>query len=145
MRLVVQRVKEGRVSVGGRVVSEIGMGYFVLVGIQTGDGNKRAEILADKLLKLRVMGDESGKMNLSVGEAHGELLVVSQFTLYGDTSGGNRPSFIKAARPEVARPVYEHFVERLRGRGVRVETGEFGADMKIDVVLDGPVTILMES
>ena len=144
MRLIIQRVTKGKVSVKGKVVSEIENGLFVLVGIHRDDDIKRAEVLADKLTKLRVMKDESDKMNLTVGDVGGAMLVVSQFTLYGDTSGGNRPSFIDAARPEVARPIYERFVERLKNNGVMVGTGMFGEFMKIDVELDGPVTIVME-
>ena len=122
MRLIIQRVTKGKVSVKGKVVSEIENGLFVLVGIHRDDDIKRAEVLADKLTKLRVMKDESDKMNLTVGDVGGAMLVVSQFTLYGDTSGGNRPSFIDAARPEVARPIYERFVERLKNNGVMVGT-----------------------
>ena len=144
MRLIIQRVTKGKVSVKGKVVSEIENGLFVLVGIHRDDDIKRAEVLADKLTKLRVMKDESDKMNLTVGDVGGAMLVVSQFTLYGDTSGGNRPSFVDAARPEVARPIYERFVERLKNNGVMVGTGVFGEFMKIDVKLDGPVTIVME-
>lgn len=161
MKLIVQRVFRASVAVEGREISEIGKGFFVLLGVKDGDMEKEAEILAEKLSKLRVMSfdfaqDKSdppspkaseghSKMNLTVGDVGGEMLVVSQFTLYGDTKGGNRPSFIQAARPEIAKPLYEYFVAQLKSRGVRVQTGKFGAMMKISAVLDGPVTILIES
>lgn len=141
------------------MVGEIGKGLFVLVGIKEGDTEKDAEFLAEKLIKLRVMDDKEEKMNLTVSNIDGEMLVVSQFTLYADTSGGNRPSFIPqshsvrqgasllthAARPEVAQPLYECFVDQLRAKGVSVKTGKFGEYMEIDAILDGPVTIILES
>ncbi|KKR39553.1 D-tyrosyl-tRNA(Tyr) deacylase [Candidatus Woesebacteria bacterium RIFOXYA1_FULL_40_18] len=144
MRLVVQRVKKASVSVVGtnEVVGKIGKGLFVLVGVKKGDTLKDAEMLAAKLSKLRVMADENDKMNLTVSDVKGEFLVVSQFTLYADTSGGNRPSFINAALPDEAKKVYEHFIAKLKESGVKVETGSFGAYMEIESVLDGPVTIL---
>ena len=145
MKLVIQRVSKASVSVKGENVAEIGEGLFVLVGIKEGDTQKDAQFLAEKLAKLRVMSDEEGKMNLTVSDVSGEILVVSQFTLYADTSGGNRPSFIKAARPEVAQPIYEHFVDQLTSHGVSVKTGQFGEYMEIETVLDGPVTIILES
>ncbi|MCH7641603.1 D-tyrosyl-tRNA(Tyr) deacylase [Patescibacteria group bacterium] len=145
MRLVVQRVKRGSVSVEGSVVGKIGKGLFVLVGVAEGDTKKDTEVLAGKLAKLRVMADDKGKMNLSVKDVNGEVLVVSQFTLYADTSKGNRPSFIKAAKPEKAEKIYNHFVKKLIELGVKVETGEFGAYMEIDVKLDGPVTLSLDS
>ena len=144
MRLVVQRVKKAsviRVS-GGQVVGEIGKGYLVLVGVKKGDTLEDVELLAAKLLKLRAMSDESDKMNLSIKDVGGEILVVSQFTLYADTSGGNRPSFINAALPEDAEKIYEHFVNKLEEAGVKTETGNFGDYMEINAILDGPVTIL---
>jgi D-aminoacyl-tRNA deacylase len=144
MKVVVQRVNKAKLRVGERLVSEIGHGYFVLAGIKSDDGFRNAELLAEKLAKLRVMADEEGKMNRSVGDAGGEMLVVSQFTLYGDTRGGNRPSFVEAAKGEVARPIYERLIDKLRECGVVVKTGEFGADMRIDAELDGPVTILID-
>ncbi len=137
MRLVVQRVKEA--SVG---TAKIGKGYFVLVGVKKGDTLKDAEMLAAKLSKLRIMADENDKMNLSIKDAGGEILVVSQFTLYADTSGGNRPSFINAALPEDAKKIYEHFVNKLKESGIKIKTGSFGDYMEINAVLDGPVTIL---
>lgn len=144
MKLVVQRVKEALVKTVGdnKTVGKIGKGYFVLVGVKEGDFLSDAESLANKLLKLRVMSDENDKMNLSIKDAGGEILVVSQFTLYADTSGGNRPSFINAALPEDARKVYEHFVDKLRESGINIQTGSFGDYMEINTVLDGPVTIL---
>lgn len=145
MKLVIQRVNKASVSVNGKVVSSIGKGLFVLVGIKDGDTEKDAEFLAEKLAKLRVMSDKVGKMNLTVSDVGGEILVVSQFTLYADTSGGNRPSFIKAARPEIAKPPYEYFVNQLKGLGVKVATGKFGEYMEIETALDGPVTIILES
>lgn len=144
MKLVVQRVKEASVKTVGKnkTVGKIRKGYFVLVGIKKGDALKEAELLAEKLLKLRVMADENDKMNLSIKDACGEILVVSQFTLYADTSGGNRPSFINAALPEDAKKIYERFVNKLKESGIKVETGSFGDYMEISSILDGPVTIL---
>ena len=126
----------------GKMVGKIGPGLFVLVGVGKGDSLSEAEGLAAKLLKLRVMADKFGKMNLNLKEADGELLVVSQFTLYADTSGGNRPSFLKAALPEEAEKIYTHLVNKLREGGVKVKTGSFGDYMEIEAILDGPVTIL---
>lgn len=144
MRLVVQRVEKASVSVGDDIVGKIGKGYLVLLGVKKGDTKAQALSLAEKLSKLRVMADGDGKMNLSVKDVVGEVLVVSQFTLYGNTSKGNRPSFIEAAEPKHARELYENFVERLREIGVKVETGSFGDYMHIGAALDGPVTILVE-
>lgn len=146
MRLVIQRVKEARVVVkeSGEEVAKIEKGLFVLVGVGQEDKQEYADLLAEKVAKLRVMADKEGKMNLAVGDVEGEILVVSQFTLYGDTSGGNRPSFIKAADPELAKQVYERFVEQLKSRGVKVSTGSFGDYMEIESVADGPVTIIIE-
>ncbi len=145
MRLVVQRVSKAsvRVSVSGEVVGKINKGLFVLVGVKKGDSKQDAEDLAEKLAKLRIMADENGKMNLSVKDVDAAILAVSQFTLSADTSKGNRPSFIKAAQPDLAEKLYEHFVNKLRKLGVKVETGEFGAYMEIDAELDGPVTIVI--
>jgi D-tyrosyl-tRNA(Tyr) deacylase len=145
MRLVIQRVSKASVSVKDSVVGKIDKGLFVLVGVAEGDTEKDADILAEKLSKLRVMSDSSGKMNLSVKDVRGEILAVSQFTLYGDTSKGNRPSFIKAAEPGLAERIYNHFVEKLKELNVKVETGRFGEYMEIEAVLDGPVTLLLES
>ncbi len=150
MKLVVQRVKRAQVTLRStqgkkRVVGSINKGYFVLVGVTHDDTEKEADYLAEKLAKLRVMSDEKQKMNLSLSDTGGEVLVVSQFTLYGDLSKGNRPSFIKAAKPEKGERLYNYFVEKLRSLGVEVKTGEFGAMMQIDAQLDGPVTILVSS
>jgi len=144
MRLIVQRVSHASVKVEGKVVGEIGKGYLTLVGIKKGDSKKEAELLAEKLSKLRVMADKEGKMNLSLKDLDAYVLVVSQFTLYADTSGGNRPSFINAALPEEAKKIYEHFVVKLKDFGVKVETGSFGDYMEIEAKLDGPVTITLE-
>ncbi len=146
MRLVIQRVNRAKVTVHGtrRVVGEIGKGLFVLVGIKKGDSVKQAETLAHKLVKLRVMADSDDKMNLSVLDAKASILAVSQFTLYADTTGGNRPSFIDAELPEKAREIYNFFVEKVRELGVKTEMGSFGSYMKIEAELDGPVTITLE-
>jgi D-tyrosyl-tRNA(Tyr) deacylase len=144
MRLVVQRVERAsviRVS-DQKTVGEIGHGLFVLVGFKKGDSEKDAETLAIKLSKLRVMSDEQEKMNLSVNDVKGQILVVSQFTLYADTNGGNRPSFIDAEEPKRAKELYEFFVASLRRKNIELETGSFGDYMKIEAILDGPVTIL---
>lgn len=144
MKLVIQRVKEARVRVNGGVVGGIGKGLFVLLGVGQDDKLEHADFLAEKLVKMRIMQDKQGKMNLSVKDVNGEVLVVSQFTLYADTSGGNRPSFIKAAAPELARQVYERFVEQLRLKGIKVVTGSFGEYMEIETLCDGPVTVTLE-
>jgi D-tyrosyl-tRNA(Tyr) deacylase len=145
VRLVVQRVTEASVSIDGEVVGEIGVGFLVLVGIQPGDGEPQIDYLANKLLNLRVFADADGKMNLSLLDVSGSLLVVSQFTLYGDCRKGRRPSFIGAAGPELAEPLYERFVARLRNEGAKVETGRFAADMAVLLVNDGPVTLIIDS
>ena len=146
MKLVIQRVKKAKVSIKetGKVSGEIDKGLFVLVGVKEGDSKEDAERLAEKLGKLRVMSDKEGKMNLSVGDVDGEVLVVSQFTLYADTSKGNRPSFVKAGDPKLAEEIYKHFVAQLKERGIQVETGKFGSYMEIDAELDGPVTIIID-
>jgi len=145
MRLVVQRVKRASVSVVGtnKSVGEIKNGLLVLVGVKEGDSKKDADLLVEKLAKLRIMSDKVGKMNLSVKDVDASILVVSQFTLYADTSKGNRPSFIKAANPKLAQEVYEYFVAQLKERGIKVETGRFGDYMEISTLLDGPVTIIL--
>ncbi len=145
MKAVVQRVKKTTLSVNGELVSEIPFGLTVFLGVTTGDTEKQGEYLAKKISALRIFEDENGKMNLSVKDVGGEVLLVSQFTLYGDASHGNRPSFTLAARPEVAEPLYEHTVAALRSFGVPVKTGVFGADMQISQHNDGPVTILLET
>jgi D-tyrosyl-tRNA(Tyr) deacylase len=145
VRVVLQRVSRAEVRVGGRVVGSIDRGHLLLVGFKSGDGPSQVEWMADKVLGLRVFGDAEGKMNLSLEDVGGDLLVVSQFTLYGDTSKGRRPSFVDAAPPEAAERLYEDFAAALRARSGRtVETGEFGAMMEVELVNDGPVTLLLE-
>ena len=145
MRVVVQRVSRARVSVNGEVVGEIGIGLVVLLGVGVGDTRAEADYLVDKTIGLRIFEDAGGKMNLSVAEVAGALLVVSQFTLYGDARRGKRPSFGAAAPPEQARELYEYFVEKVRGAGLRCETGRFQETMQVELVNDGPVTILLDS
>ena len=145
MKLVIQRVLNSQVDVDGKTVGKIGKGFMVLCGITHQDSEKEADILARKLCNLRVFEDENGKMNLSLKDVGGELLIISQFTLYADRmSSGNRPSFIAAARPEKAEPLYEYFIKKCEAEGIHVEKGIFGADMKVSLINDGPVTILME-
>ena len=145
MRVVLQRVARARVTVEGRVVGEIGTGHVLLVGFRAGDGEDHITWMADKVLGLRVFPDAEGKMNLGLEETDGDLLIVSQFTLYGDTRKGRRPSFVDAAPPELAIPLLERFVEVLRERAPgRVETGEFGAMMQVELINDGPVTLVLE-
>ncbi|HEU0076353.1 MAG TPA: D-aminoacyl-tRNA deacylase [Longimicrobiaceae bacterium] len=144
MRVVLQRVAGARVTVDGRVVGEIGRGLLLLAGFTGGDTEETLRWMTDKVVGLRVFTDAGGKMNLSVEEVDGAVLVVSQFTLYGDARKGRRPSFVEAARPEVAVPLYEKFVEMLRDAGRPVETGEFGAMMQVELTNDGPVTLLLE-
>jgi len=145
MRALLQRVKEARVEVEGRTVGAIGRGLLVLLGVARGDTPADADYLAEKVLGLRIFPDAEGKMNLSVMEAGRGLLVVSQFTLYGDTRKGRRPSFDQAAPQEQARALYEHFVQRLRSRQAPVQTGVFQAMMQVHLINEGPVTILCES
>jgi D-tyrosyl-tRNA(Tyr) deacylase len=144
MRALVQRVTRAAVVVDGETVGEIGTGLCVLVGVTHSDDTANAVKLADKVWNLRVFDDASGAMNVSVGERGGSLLVVSQFTLYGDTRKGRRPSWAEAARPEQAELLIEEFVEELRRSGARVATGRFGAHMRVDLVNDGPVTLLVD-
>lgn len=145
MRAVLQRVEHASVEVEGETVGTTGAGILVLVGVAKGDAHAQADYLADKILNLRIFSDDAGKMNRSVMEAGGGILVVSQFTLYGDCRKGRRPSFDDAAPPELARPLYEYFVARLRAGGVQVETGVFQAAMRVSLVNDGPVTFVLES
>ena len=145
MRAVVQRVTEAEVTVEGRVAGKIGPGLLILLAVAKPDTRRDAGYMADKLAGLRVFAGENGKLNKSVLDTGGSLLVVSQFTLYGDVRRGRRPSFDKAADTQQARALYEHFVEAARGRGVRVETGVFQADMQVRLVNDGPVTIIIDS
>ena len=145
MRAVVQRVSRCRVTVAGEVACEIGPGLLVLLGVGQNDTEAAADYLAEKIAGLRIFEDAAGKMNLAVGEAGGAVLVVSQFTLYGDVRRGKRPSFDAAAKPEQARRLYEYFVERIRAAGLRCETGRFQEMMDVELVNDGPVTILLDS
>lgn len=145
MRLVVQRVSKASVLVDKKVIGEIGKGLFVLLGVKEGDTREDVDFLVQKLSKMRIMSDKNDKMNLSVKDVNASVLVVSQFTLHANTKKGNRPSFIKAAKPDLARDLYKYFVTKLIEQGVYTETGKFGGYMEIDVKLDGPVTILLES
>lgn len=145
MRAVIQRVERASVSVEGEIRGQVGAGFLVLIGVEEGDGDADFKYIADKVPNLRVFEDEQGKMNRSLLDVGGEVLAVSQFTLLGDARGGRRPSFITAARPETADPMYERLVAEWRARGIRVETGVFGAHMKVALVNDGPVTILLDS
>ena len=144
MKIILQRVQEGRVIVGGNPVAEIGQGLVILVGIGPEDGEEEARYLAEKSANLRIFEDEAGKTNLSVLDVGGKAIVVSQFTLYADTSKGRRPSFIGAALPEVAEPLVDFFAGHLRAQGVPTQTGEFGAHMQVSLTNDGPMTIIME-
>lgn len=145
MRSVVQRVSSASVSVNGRVSGQIGKGLCVLIGVEEGDTEKDAQYMADKIRKLRIFEDENEKMNLSVEQAGGAVLAISQFTLLGDARGQNRPGFTRAEKPERANALYLHVVSCLRDAGVSVETGVFRAHMEVSLVNDGPVTILLDS
>jgi D-tyrosyl-tRNA(Tyr) deacylase len=144
MRIVLQRVARASVMIGGRVTGAIGRGYCLLVGFTHTDTAEQVTWMADKVAGLRIFADADDKMNLSLGEVEGAVLVVSQFTLYGDASKGRRPSFVDAARPEAAVALYERFLAELKVRGLSVETGEFGAMMQVELVNDGPVTLVLE-
>ena len=144
MRAVLQRVSEAAVTWDAGTAA-IGPGYCILLGVADTDQDRDADYLAEKILKLRVFSDEAGKFNLSATQVNAELLVVSQFTLFADARGQNRPSFLHAARPEAGRPLLERFIERLRASGLRVETGSFGATMKVRLTNDGPVTIVLST
>lgn len=144
MKLVVQRVKKAEVKVDGNIIGKIDKGFLVLIGIKVGDTKEQADYLVKKLCNLRVFSDENDKMNLSIKDVKGKLLIVSQFTLYGDCSQGNRPSFIGAARPEEANPLYEYFCNQCELNNIEVQKGIFGADMKVELINDGPVTIIIE-
>lgn len=145
MRAVIQRVSEASVKIAGEVVGEIGSGFMILLGIHEADSQADVDYLVRKISLLRVFEDDAGKMNRSIIDSQGEILSISQFTLYAETKKGNRPSFIKAARPEQAIPLYEAFNQDLRETGIKVATGEFGADMKVALVNDGPVTIIIDT
>lgn len=146
MRVVVQRCVRAEVRIDGSSVGKIGQGFMLLVGITETDTTAEADLLAKKIAQLRVFEDEAGKMNLAIHDVEGAILSISQFTLYADCRKGNRPSFLHAARPELASPLYDYFNETLRTTyGLTVETGRFGADMKVDFINDGPVTILLDT
>lgn len=144
MRVLLQRVTRAEVRAGEQVTGRIGRGLVLLVGFTHSDGEQQITWMADKVVGLRIFPDEDDKMNRSIAEANGAFLVVSQFTLYGDSVKGRRPSFIEAARPEQAVPLYERFIARLRDSGLPVETGTFGASMQVELVNDGPVTLWLE-
>ena len=144
MKLVIQRVSRASVKVENEIVGKINEGFLVLFGAGQGDTKEQADFLAEKLCNLRVFEDENNKMNLSIKDINGELLIVSQFTLYADCKKGNRPSFINAAAPREAEELYEYFMDRCRGLVKNVEKGIFGADMKVELLNDGPVTIILE-
>lgn len=145
MRAVIQRVTQAEVKINQKSVGKINRGFMILLGIHESDDLEDVAYLVRKISKLRVFEDNAGKMNLSIEEAKGSILSVSQFTLYADTKKGNRPSFTEAARPEVAIPLYELFNKQLKGLGILVETGEFGADMAVSLINDGPVTIIIDT
>lgn len=145
MRCVVQRVKEASVTVAGETVGKIGLGFMVLIGVSTEDTEKDLRYMADKVPNLRVFEDAEDKMNLSLKDVGGAILAVSQFTLYGDARGGRRPSFIAAARPEEANALYEQLVAAWRAQGIQVATGRFRTHMEVQLINDGPVTILLDS
>ena len=144
MKLVIQRVKEANVEVGGNIVGKIDKGFLILVGITHSDTKENADYLVKKVSNLRVFEDENGKMNLRIKDIDGKFLIVSQFTLYADCSGGNRPSFTNAARPEMANELYEYFCDKCVENGIEIQKGIFGANMKVGLVNDGPVTIVLE-
>ena len=145
MRAVVQKVSSSKVTVDGETIGKIDQGLMVLLGVTHDDTSKDVDYMVDKVTNLRIFEDEEGKMNLSLKDIGGDVLAVSQFTLYGDARRGRRPSFSDAARPEVANPLYEEFIEKVKTQGINVETGKFGAHMMVDLTNDGPVTILLES
>ena len=145
MRVVIQRVSEAHVKVDGKIVGEINKGYMLLIGIDESDEKPDADWLVQKILNLRVFGDENDKLNLSIQDINGEILCISQFTLIADYKKGNRPSFIKAAKPDKAISLFEYFKEQISKSGLKTESGIFGADMKVSLINDGPVTIVMDS
>ena len=145
MRAILQRVSEARVQIDGATVGEIGHGLLMLLGVTKSDTAEQARWLADKIVSLRIFNDADGKMNLDLAEVGGAILVVSQFTLYGDCSKGRRPSFIDAAPPEIAIPLYEEFINAVKAHGIPTATGRFGAMMQVSLINDGPVTLILES
>jgi D-tyrosyl-tRNA(Tyr) deacylase len=146
MRVVIQRVSKASVSIANEKISEIGKGLLILAGFEAEDNEEDLDWVAGKIVSMRIFGDETGKMNLSVLENKGEIMIISQFTLHAMTKKGNRPSFIRAARPETAIPLYEKFIQLVESKiNIRVKTGNFGADMKVNLTNDGPVTIVMDS
>ena len=145
MKFVIQRVKDASVEVDNKIVGSINNGFLVLIGITHEDTKEIADVLIKKLIKLRIFEDEAGKMNLALKDVNGELLLVSQFTLYADCKGGNRPAFINAAKPDYANELYEYIVDECKKEIAKVQTGIFGADMKVNLLNDGPVTIILDS
>lgn len=145
MRVVVQRVKKASVSVDQDIVGEIGQGLLVFLGVGEEDGSEDLDYIVDKVTGLRIFQDEDDKMNLSISQIDGEILVISQFTLYGDVRKGRRPSFSKSAAPEIAEKYYKEFIDKVKEKGIKVESGIFGADMDVSLINDGPVTILLDS
>lgn len=145
MRVVIQRAKEASVSINNKTTGKISHGFVLLVGIEEEDATEDVDYLVRKISKLRIFEDENGKMNWSLADVKGEILSISQFTLHANTKKGNRPSFIEAAKPDTAIPLYDELNEKLRAAGFKVETGEFGADMQVSLINDGPVTILIDS
>ena len=145
MKLVIQRVKNAKVEVEGKVTGKIEQGFLVLLGVTHDDTKEKADYLVKKLCNLRVFEDENGKMNLDIKKINGKLLIVSQFTLYANCKDGNRPSFIEAAKPEIANELYEYFCKKCQEKEIEVQTGIFGADMQVSLTNDGPVTIIIEN
>ena len=145
MRIVIQRIREARVTIDGEIITKIGPGLCVFLGIAQGDTEEDANYLADKAVELRIFEDAAGKFNRSLLESRGEILVVSEFTLYGDCSKGRRPSFSQAAPPQEAEPLYRYFVQRLKGSGLTVAAGKFQAKMQVSIINDGPVTFILDS
>ena len=144
MKFLVQRVKKASVEVDNKIVGKIDKGFLVLIGITHKDTKAEADYLVKKLINLRIFEDENEKMNLNINQVNGELLLISQFTLYADTTGGNRPAFIDAAKPDYANELYEYIIDELKKTNIKVETGIFGADMQVSLINDGPVTIMLE-
>lgn len=145
MKTVIQRVKYATVKVDEKLIGKCDMGYMILLGVENGDEERDIELLSNKIVKLRVFEDEEGKMNKSIMDVGGNILLISQFTLLADCRKGNRPSFINAAPPVISKPLYEKFIVKLNELGIHTEGGEFGADMKVELLNDGPVTILLDS